>query len=146
MIRRVARESALEVLFERSFHKEEPLEDIIILAAENRELKQNNFSKSLIEGVEAHREELDELIEKHLVQWKLQRISRIALSILRLALFELTYMRETPESVCINEAVELAKKFSDENDAAFINGLLGSVVRSRKETQPQEREETVESP
>ena len=69
---------------------------------------------------------------KNLVRWKIDRISKVDLSILRLAIFEILHMNEIPASVSINEAVELAKKYSSKESASFINGLLGKVLKPEK--------------
>jgi N utilization substance protein B len=76
------------------------------------------------------REELDALIEANLVKWKLSRVSKINLSILRVALYEMKYVEDIPHNVSINEAVEISKKYSDEQSAAFINGILDKIVKA----------------
>ena len=77
----------------------------------------------------AHAVELDEIITRHSLKWSKQQISRVALSIMRLAVYEIQYEPDIPISVSINEAVELAKKYGGEEEAAFINGVLGGVAR-----------------
>lgn len=78
-------------------------------------------------------DELDEKISAHLTKgWKIGRISRISLAVLRVAVYEILYCEEIPVSVSINEAVELAKKYSVSDDASFVNGLLGSLVKGRE--------------
>ncbi len=77
--------------------------------------------------------ELDEAISAHLTKgWKINRISRISLAVLRVAVYEILYVEEIPVSVSINEAVELTKKYSVTEDASFVNGLLGSLVKGRE--------------
>lgn len=81
-------------------------------------------------GVKEHSEEIDGIIQKHLKKgWKLNRISKISLSILRLAIYEIIYLDDIPVSVSINEAVELSKKFSVQEDTSFINGVLGAAAK-----------------
>lgn len=87
------------------------------------------FAEALAEGVEAHVEELDALISEHAIDWTIDRIARVDLSILRVALFEMLYREDVPEGAAINEAVELAKRFGGEKSYAFINGILGVVAR-----------------
>ena len=77
--------------------------------------------------------ELDEAISAHLTKgWRINRISRISLAVLRVAVYEILYCEEIPVSVSINEAVELTKKYSVTEDASFVNGLLGSLVKGRE--------------
>lgn len=78
-------------------------------------------------------EEIDEIISKNSKSWKLERIAKVDLAILRLALFEILYMDEIPQKVTINEAVELAKKYSAEKSYQFVNGLLGGYLRGGRE-------------
>ena len=75
------------------------------------------------------REALDNIIARHSRHWKLERIARMELAILRLALFELLHMPDVPAKVVINEAVELAKDFGDDNSGTFVNGVLDAVAR-----------------
>lgn len=78
-------------------------------------------------------EELDAVISAHLTKgWKINRISRISLAVLRVAVYEINYCDEIPVSVSINEAVEIAKKYSAPDDASFVNGLLGSFVKGKE--------------
>jgi N utilization substance protein B len=75
--------------------------------------------------------DIDNKIKEHSVNWKFDRISKVDLSIMRLALAEILYFDDIPDSVSINEAVELAKKFGGENSGKFINGILGEITRSK---------------
>lgn len=129
MTRREAREQALCLVFEKIFH-DEPLPEVIELAKEARDLAPDPFANQLANGVFDHLEELDGIVEKHAIGWTKGRISKVVLSILRLALFEIAYMRDIPASVTINEAVELAKKYGGTGDSAFVNGILGAYERS----------------
>lgn len=131
MTRHEAREQALDIIFERLF-KDEPLPETIELAKEAREITPNEFTQKLTEGVCEHIDEIDQKIEQYSIGWSKSRLSRVVLSILRLSVFEICYLKETPVSVCINEAVELAKKFAGEGDSGFINGVLGTMVRTEK--------------
>ena len=76
-----------------------------------------------------HVEELDALIEPKLKNWKLSRISKVSLAILRMAAYELMYVPQVPINVTVDEAVELAKQYAGEDEYAFINGVLGAVIR-----------------
>ncbi|HEX2938503.1 MAG TPA: transcription antitermination factor NusB [Ruminiclostridium sp.] len=129
MTRREAREQALSLIFERMFN-DEPIKEILSLAKDSRDLEPDEFALQLAEGVCNNLEALDKEIEKYSIGWSKKRISKVVMSILRLAIFEIDYMEEIPTSVTINEAVELAKKYGGEGDSAFINGLLGTFARS----------------
>lgn len=95
------------------------------------------FAEALANGVEAHVAELDGLIAEHAIDWTIDRIARVDLSILRIALYEMLYRDDVPAGAAINEAVELAKRFGGEKSYAFINGILGVVAR--RPDAPQEK-------
>ncbi len=130
MIRTEAREKAFAVIFEKSIN-DEPVEALIAMSEECEEIKFNKFSTELINGVFDNIEVIDENIQKNLKGWSVNRISKTALAILRLALFEVLFCDDTPDSVAANEAVELAKKYCNDDEPAFINGTIGSVIRSK---------------
>lgn len=88
------------------------------------------YANHLFSNVTEKTEELDEYISEFSNGWKIKRIPKVNVAILRLAIYEMKYENEVPVSVAINEAVELAKKYSGKEDASFINGILGSVSRS----------------
>ncbi len=90
----------------------------------------DRFAAELAQGTYSHLGELDELISKNSQNWKLPRISRVALSALRVAVCGMLYERNIPRSVSINEAIELTKKFATPEDASFVNGVLGAVEKS----------------
>lgn len=90
------------------------------------------FLLSLVTGVNNHKEELDNLISTHLKKgWSLERLTLTDKTLLRLGLFEIKYFDETPDRVALNEIIEVAKKYSDETSAKFINGLLSQYVSER---------------
>lgn len=128
LTRREARGQALCLVFEKLFQNE-PIPDIILLAVEAGRYDPDSFSEKLASGVFEHLEEIDAVVEKYTIGWSKKRLAKIVLSILRLAIYEMTYEEDTPVSVAINEAVELAKKFGGDGDAALINGVLGSYAR-----------------
>ena len=129
MTRREARELAFVLLFERSFG-ELSVKEILEASAEARDVEADDFALRLAEGAEVRFEELDDLIAQNARNWSTERISRVALAIMRLAIYEMQYEENIPVSVSINEAVELAKKYGGDEDASFINGVLGGVARS----------------
>ena len=129
MKRSLAREQAFILVFEKSF-REEGIPEIIEAAVTARELEPNEFMSRLATGTFENIEAIDEVINKNCIGWKKERLSRVALAILRLCCFELLYCSDIPVGVSIDQAVELAKKYATEDDASYINGVLGSVSRS----------------
>ncbi len=122
------REQALLLTFESMF-TDDRAENICELYEENFD-ELGDYSKSLFEGILDNSEMLDGKIEEFASGWRLARIPRINIAILRVAIYEIMFVEDVPASVAVNEAVELAKKYSGTEDASFINGILGSVVRS----------------
>ncbi len=128
MTRRESRELAFVLLFEKSF-TDGSVADILQNAEEARDLIGDPFALMLAEGAENHLEEIDVLISEHSHKWSKARLSRVALAVMRLAVFEMRWVEEVPVSVSINEAVELAKVYGSDADASFINGVLGGISR-----------------
>lgn len=128
MTRREARGQALCLVFEKMFQNE-PIPDIVRLAIEAESYDPDPFSEKLAAGVFEHIAEIDAVVDKYTIGWTKNRLAKVVLSILRLAVYEMTYEKDTPVSVAINEAVELAKKYAGDGDAALINGVLGTYAR-----------------
>jgi transcription antitermination protein NusB len=103
--------------------------DVTGRAQEEALLDAKPFTRQLVEGVDAHREELDELIGRHAQGWTLERISPLDRNIMRVALYEVRHRDDVPTEVAIDEAVELAKRFSGADAPGFVNGVLGAAVR-----------------
>jgi len=124
MNRRTAREKALQTLFQYDVGKTD-LKDayVHVLGDDNK----NEFLERLVFGTREHLEEIDELIKKHLEKWSFHRLANVDRNILRIAVFELKYMDDIPGNVTINEAVEIAKRFGDENSGRFVNGVLSKI-------------------
>lgn len=129
MTRSQAREQAFALLFEKTFHPETELDDIITLGLANHSLQDDAFTMQLVGATWSNLFEIDNLLERHAMRWKKNRISKVSLSVLRLSICELLYIKEVPPGVSINEAVELCKKYASAEDAAFVNGILGTVAR-----------------
>lgn len=129
MTRKQAREEAFILIFEKNF-SDSSVEEILELAVEVRDLEPDDYIKNVFFGVFANLEEIDALISEKSVGWKIARISKTALSVLRLAIFEIKYIDEIPVSVSINEAVELCKKYATKEDASFVNGILSTIAKS----------------
>ncbi|MBE6734336.1 MAG: transcription antitermination factor NusB [Ruminococcaceae bacterium] len=128
MSRYKMREQAVLLVFERLF-SDTDLDEIADNIADSRDEFFSDYAITTAKEIEIKVEEIDKHISDNLSKgWKIRRISRIALAILRVAVYEMKYVEEVPVSVAINEAVELAKKYSTD-DASFINGVLGSVAK-----------------
>lgn len=127
--RRRAREFALKALYQMDVAKQTSapaIEDVLLDS--NITLDLREFVNSLVIGVETHRDELDKSIEQYAEGYTVSRLATVDRNLLRLALFEITHVEGVPPAVAINEAVDLAKKFSTEESGAFINGILGKIV------------------
>ena len=129
MTRKQAREEAFILVFEKEFN-DSSVQEILDTAAEVRDLVPDDYINTVFAGVYDNIGEIDNIISDKAVGWSIGRISKTALCILRLAIFEILHMNDIPVSVSINEAVELCKKYATENDASFVNGILSSVVKS----------------
>lgn len=130
MNRHEAREQSFILIFEKSFNSDITLDELIEYSQETGVLKEDKFTSALATVTLEHLEEIDEIIEKYSIGWSKQRISKVPLSILRIALAEMFFMDDVPVGVSINEAVELAKIYATEKDASFINGILGTAAKS----------------
>ena len=129
MTRRQAREEAFILIFEKEFNNND-FDEILAAAAEARDLAPDEYVNAVFSGVSGSIAELDGIISSNAIGWKIGRISKTSLCILRLAIYEMKYMSDIPVSVSINEAVELCKKYATENDASFVNGILSSVAKT----------------
>lgn len=134
MTRRESREQAFALVFESSFH-DEGLEYILENASEGRDLALDvsGYAKILTETVLYNRDEIDKKISDVSTNWKTSRMSRVALAILRVAVCEMYKFSDVPDSVSINEAVELAKIYGGDEDPAFVNGVLGAIYKKKQE-------------
>lgn len=143
MNRRKSREAAMKLLFQTTLNGEnleEALENLkdVRDSEENGKERDNesidlkdvdiNYVKRIIEGIEENKEKIDEKIKNNLKNWKIERLSKVDLSILRLCTYELKFEEDIPNKVSVNEAIELAKKYSGEKSATFINGVLGKMI------------------
>ncbi len=129
MNRKTARENAFILVFEKNF-RDEPVNNIIEDAIEARNFEYDDFVEKVFCGVFDNVDEIDDTIKNNLRGWKINRISKVSLSLMRVAIYEMLYMDDIPHSVSINEAVELAKKYSTKDDASYINGVLGTVAKT----------------
>ena len=134
MQRTKMRELAFKLMYEIEIQKE--ISDILI----NNFIDSNSITdneaieylKDIVYGIESHKEEIEPLISQNLKEnWTLSRISKINLSLLKIAIYEMLY-KDLPYKVAINEVIELAKKYADDSSPIFINGILASVVKQKE--------------
>jgi transcription antitermination protein NusB len=129
-LRTKAREFAMQMLFQWDMSEQDPAKLEAKFWKSAKAANQTRaFANQLFEGAAKDRAALDEIIQKHSENWRFERLAAIDRAILRLAIHEMT-AAETPVKVVLNEAVELAKKFSSEDSSAFVNGVLDSVHKS----------------
>ena len=134
MNRSAIREQAFKLIYSLDIQRNENLEEQIELYIENNmitEKRAKEYIRESVKGVEENKETILKLIEKNLKSdWKIDRISKIDIAILKLAIYELEYT-EIPFKVVINEAVEIAKKYGEDTSKNFINGILASIVKEK---------------
>lgn len=144
MSRTKAREIALHLIFEMGFQQfeDEKLNDRLdesIMASISGDIalyagklseQQTQYIRTVVKGVASRLDELDKTVEQYAKGWKLSRLSRMTIAVLRLAIYEMRYVEDVPTGVAINEAVALAKTYDTNEAASFINGVLGSVARA----------------
>jgi N utilization substance protein B len=126
--RRKSREFALQLLYEMEMKGSDP-KSVLERAHEEISDEGRTFAADLLEGTFRNKKEIDDLIERHSLHWKLARMAVVDRNILRLAVYELLYLHDVPTSVVLNEAIEIAKKFGTEDSGAFINGILDKVAK-----------------
>ena len=144
MVRNTAREIAIHLSYELSFTDKQidallderlQKESFAILAEEDElyretpNVKQAEYIRRLVKGVDEHAAELDGYIAKYAKGWSFARIPLVASAIMRVAMYEILYMPDVPNGAAINEAVEIAKKYETPETVKFMNGILGSFVR-----------------
>ena len=148
MTRADARELAVHLIYGREFTGEEPEQVVAVrlqkeyyaeLAKENEvysdrpSRNQLNYIDTVVAGVAARGDELNEEIRKYSIGWDVSRISRLTRAIMQLAIFEIMYVEDVPTGVAVSEAVRLAKKYDGDDTGSFVNGILGSFARAQKE-------------
>lgn len=132
MTRREAREIILELLFESGFHSDESPDVILERARQMRDVEINEYVKKVFFGVFENIEFIDLLLEKHSRGWKKARISPVARAAIRLAIYEIYFCEDVPDTASINEAIELIKKYDDADKVRpFVNGVLNAVYKEK---------------
>ncbi|EFR87816.1 transcription antitermination factor NusB [Listeria marthii] len=128
MKRREAREKALQALFQIELN-EMSLDQAIKNIMED---EQDDYMEKLVEGVMANKAEIDAIIEPNLDNWRMDRLSKVDLSLLRVSVYEIKYLDDVPNRVSLNESIEIAKIYSDEKSSKFINGVLANIAPEDK--------------
>lgn len=131
MSRKSARAAAVQMVFENMLGGdggEDTLQGLIAFTPEEGDTA---FIDQLLSGVEENAFAIDDLIEQNLKGWALSRIAKVDQAVLRVAIYELCYLRQTPDAVVINEAVTLAQRFNTPNAGKFVNGVLSAVLEAR---------------
>lgn len=128
MKRSEMREQAFLLTFEGLFSSGEDIDEVIELYSENVEAV-SKYAKDIFTGVKANKDEFNEIINKYSRSWKVTRLPKVTVAILYVALYEMKNVEDVADSIAINEAVELAKKYASSADASYINGILGAVAR-----------------
>lgn len=131
MTRRESREAIFQLLYAREFFRDMEFTEFYAYYSENAEKIYNEFVKSAFLGVCENMEAIDAEIEASSVKWKISRMAKVTRNILRLAVYELT-LSDVPAKAVINEALELAKKYDDDQSPAFINGILNKIARDHE--------------
>jgi transcription antitermination protein NusB len=128
-VRHRARVAALQALFEVDCTGHHPAV-VIERRLEDSSLPESGaeFARELVQGVGEHRERLDRFIGQYAPEWPVEQIAIIDRNILRIAIYEILFGKDTPTKVAINEAVELAKEYGSDSSGRFVNGVLGSLV------------------
>ncbi len=142
MSRRASREFALQFIFSFSFNQDE---NVIELLKEFQESEtaffdrtdyrkeDDEFAQRLVLSTISNLNEIDEVIKRCAVDWSFDRISKVDLAILRIAINEIYFLSDIPEGVSANEAVEISKKFSSSDSSGFINGIIGKAIKDKHE-------------
>ena len=130
MSRRIARELAFQILFQVDIGRN-PWQEILTRVIAENELPEKSrvFLEELVSGTIANLSAVDAQIKKYAQDWKLERMANTDRNILRLAVFELKFQQDIPVGATVNEAVELSKRYGDEESGKFVNGILGALVK-----------------
>lgn len=124
------RENAFILIFERIFH-DDSVEELLNTAKECGELDITDTVEEMFKGVELNKTAIDETISAHLKKWTMSRISKVSLAILRLGIWEILFCDDVEDDIVVSECVRLATEYAYEDDVSFVNGVLGTVVRSK---------------
>lgn len=132
MSRKAAREIAVKMAFEKMFGCDDTYATVSeISGAEEEPLSEDvDFANGIVDGINEHAAEIDDLIGNASNGWSVDRMPKVDLSVLRVAVYELLYDKKAPKKVIINEAVRIATKYGGDDSPRFVNGILGSIAGS----------------
>lgn len=135
MGRKKARDNAFKCIYQLGFENCNELEDILRYCYEENQNdeEEKEYIASVINGVKENLEKIDDIILSKLKNWSIQRIAKVDLAILRLAIYEIMYRDDIPVKVSANEAVELAKNYGNSDSKSFVNGVLAKVIDNKKD-------------
>ena len=138
MSRKTAREVSMKLAFARLFGGEDTYEAVLDKSGITEQPSEEDiaYSQQVLDGIAEHEAEINATINEIAIGWRIERMPRVDLSILRIAIFEIMYRDDIPLSVSINEAVELAKEFGGDRSSAYINGMLGTLAKSLESKAP----------
>ena len=125
------REQILQLLYEKTFH-DESVSELFELANVARDYVPTEFVDNEVSGIVGKIDEIDKLIADNCKNWSVNRIPRVPMCIMRIAVYEMLFCDDIDTGVAINEAVELAKKYAGDDDKSYINGILGTISRTVK--------------
>ncbi len=129
LTRHQMRENAFILVFERIFN-DDSASELLETARENGEVTVTPEVEAMFLGVVKNQQAIDEMIAANLKKWKMERISKVSLAILRLGVYEIVYSDDVEDDIVVSECVKLASEYAYEDDISFINGILGNIVRS----------------
>lgn len=133
MTRREARELIMKMLYEMTFHPEKEANLLLEEYTKDMKGKVKDFMVKEFQGILAHQEEIDAIIEANSTNWSIHRIAKVDHMLLRMAVYEMKWGEDIPQKVAINEAIEIAKVYSTDKSPRFINGVLGNITKSIEE-------------
>lgn len=141
MSRKKARDNAFKCIYELEFGRDEDLNKILNNCYEENDNKPDEmeYIEMVLKGVKENLAEIDNVILSKLKNWSIERIAKIDLAILRLAIYEINYVEDIPEKVSANEAVELAKTYGNNDSKSFVNGVIAKVIESKEENNGTEK-------
>ena len=127
-VRRDGRETAVQFLFSKDITKESNLEDLdIFFSLSTARSGAKKFAKELLQGILDQKENIDQIITANVDNFEINRLSAVDRNVLRLAIYEMRYRSDVPTAVCINEAIEISKRFGTEDSGRFVNGVLDKI-------------------
>ena len=135
MSRKKARDNAFKCIYELEFIKDKNLDDILSNCYEenNNSEEEKQYIQMIVNGVKENIKKIDDIILSKLKNWSLDRIAKIDLAILRLAIYEILYVDSIPNKVSANEAVDLAKTYGNNDSKSFVNGVIAKVIEDKEE-------------